>query len=123
MEVNGERIHHHHFGRQRTHKSRRRPRKQLDVGHPRLRTMEVAFDGEVLPQLQIALDIFTDGFGLQTERMAGEIHPLAITRSARNVKAFAVGRERIPTIQFLREISCRFQSSRFETARHHPSLL
>jgi hypothetical protein len=57
--------------------------------------MEVAFDSEILPQLQLSFDVFTDGFGLQAQRMAGEIHPLAITRSARNAKALAVGRERI----------------------------
>src|SRR4029077_5699529 len=98
-------------------------REKLDVGNPRLRPMKMAFDRKFLPQLQLAFDILARGFRLQPQRMAGEIYPLITIRSARSVEAIAVGRERILAVQVPREIFCCFESSRFEPARCHPSLL
>ena len=64
----------------------------------------MAFDAEILPIQQFLLDERPGGLRLQAERIAAQVDARLAVPVFRNVKFFAKCRERIVSIQFLREI-------------------
>ena len=102
VQVGGQRIHRHHFGRLRADHPRQRVAHQLVVGHPLRAAGEVAFDGFGRPLVQYFLDMRARALRLQTQRIADEIG-LRLAVVLRDEEFVAKTAQRIGGIARLRE--------------------
>ena len=67
VEVDGERVHRHHFRRSGPDEAGQRLGEQFVVRQPRTISLEVPLDGEALPGGQLGVQLVTGRLGLQTE--------------------------------------------------------
>ena len=73
VQVGGQRIHRHHFLRQRADHPRQRIAHQFVIGHPLRLAGEMALDGFRRPLVQHLLDVGARALWLQAQRIADEI--------------------------------------------------
>ena len=101
VQVRGQRVHRHHFGRLRADHARESVAHPLVVGHPRRFAGEMAFDGFGRPLVQHFLDVRACALRLQAQRIADEIG-LRLAVVQRQVEFVAECAQRIGGVENLR---------------------
>ena len=95
MQIDGQRIHHHDFAGFTPDQLGHAGGQKLVIRHPRKRAVEMTFNAELLPFLQLGHYIVGGVRRLQTQRIATKIDAIGAVFGSGNVKPVAERRERI----------------------------